>query len=106
MEYSDRSKLDNYNSSLAPECSNSQIPKRTFPGTAFLVTGEDEWIIVLTGSGDTVSSIALGSVNLHFRWRYWMKQCALPFRLIVQILLIAKAYFSHVHLPARRVVGV
>ncbi|KAI6129370.1 hypothetical protein EDD16DRAFT_1701366 [Pisolithus croceorrhizus] len=65
-------------------------PRVDVPGDGILVSDKDKEIIVLMGSGDAVNSITLGSANLRFRWRYWIKWCAilLVLQLIVQILLI------------------
>ncbi|KAI6044592.1 hypothetical protein EDC04DRAFT_320758 [Pisolithus marmoratus] len=59
-------------------------------GDGILVSDKDKEIIVLKGGGNPVRCIIQGSATLHFRWRRWIKWCAilLVFQLIVQILLI------------------
>ncbi|KAI6044591.1 hypothetical protein EDC04DRAFT_3087365 [Pisolithus marmoratus] len=65
-------------------------PRVDVPGDGVLVSDKDKEIMVLKGSGDAVKSITSGSATLHFRWRLWIKWCAilLVFQLIMQILLL------------------
>ncbi|KAI6121274.1 hypothetical protein F5141DRAFT_508892 [Pisolithus sp. B1] len=60
------------------------------PEDGILVSDKDREIIVLKGGGDSVRCITQGSATLHFKWRRWIKWCAilLVLQLIMQILLI------------------